>query len=62
MCGAYFWNPKAFDVHRVGPFDDRRCARDAQLSDAGLVLESGYWRLPKREFGAERRIELEAAA
>jgi len=50
-CGSHFGGLVAFDLHRVGPADDRSCTTTPQLPDAGLLLDAhGYWRLPKRKF------------
>lgn len=44
-CGAYFGGERAFDVHRVGPMDDRRCLPRSGMQQAGLYEDSsGYWR------------------
>ena len=36
-CGSHFTSVRAFDAHRRGPMDDRRC----ELPDTGLVERSG---------------------
>lgn len=54
-CGLVFLNVAAFDVHRVGPADDRACTATPQLPSKELRPDpSGYWRLPKRKFKADR--------
>lgn len=48
-CGRYFLNPRAFDVHRIGPATDRGCMPTPCMRDAGLERDPrGYWRLPKQ--------------
>lgn len=55
-CGLVFLNVAAFDVHRVGPADDRVCTATPQLPSKDLQPDPrGYWRLPKREFRRWRR-------
>ena len=50
-CGEHFRSVKAFDAHRQGPSDDRRCLPTPRMAAAKLSLDSEcYWRLPKREF------------
>jgi hypothetical protein len=51
VCGLYFRNVRAFDVHRLGPGPDRGCLPTPQLSSMGLEQDgTGYWRRPKRVF------------
>lgn len=50
LCGLYFLNVRAFDVHLAGPASDRACVPTPRLRDGRLELDPrGYWRLPKRE-------------
>ena len=47
-CNAYFGGVRAFEVHRVGPPDNRRCLVPASASDRhGRPLfkldRNGYW-------------------
>ena len=51
-CGSYFGGVGSFDLHRIGPADDRRCLAPAVMSDRGLRRQPrGYW---VRNFDAGR--------
>lgn len=44
-CGRIFSAPTTFDVHRVGPMANRRCAVESEMRDAGLEPDPrGVWR------------------
>lgn len=52
-CGRYFQSVRAFDRHRDGPWDKRRCCTTPRMAERGLVLDPrGFWRFPKRQYGA----------
>lgn len=53
-CGVYFQSVRAFEAHRVGPWDKRRCLTTPRMAERGLVLDpKGFWRWPKREYSAQ---------
>jgi hypothetical protein len=46
-CGGYFASTWSFDMHRVGPYTDRRCLDEKSMNRAGFSLVSdGFWRVP----------------
>lgn len=48
-CGLCFRAVSTFDLHRVGPYTDRRCLADMELSGKGWGEDSsGFWRRPGR--------------
>ena len=54
-CERLFWGVPAFDAHRIGTGEARRCANDAEMAKAGLLLdERGVWAWAK-EVGQVRR-------
>lgn len=56
-CGAYFQSVRAFDRHREGPWDKRRCLTTPRMSQRGLELDPrGFWRFPKRAFATQQPV------
>jgi hypothetical protein len=52
-CGLLFRAVSSFDLHRVGPYEDRRCLTALQLSDKGWAMDSGgFWRRAGRKVPA----------
>lgn len=49
-CGLHFGSTYAFDRHRVGPWEERRCLAAPALSQKGWRQDDrGFWRTPGRE-------------
>lgn len=49
-CGLRFGSLYAFDHHRVGGWEDRRCLPNTALSELGWKQDSrGFWRTPRKE-------------
>lgn len=43
-CGEYFRSPSAFDKHRTGDQEARRCLTPDEMRAAGMVVnEAGFW-------------------
>ena len=43
-CDAYFKSVAAFDKHRVGSMDNRRCLDDVEMLSLGMAKnDSGFW-------------------
>lgn len=43
-CRRYFSSVYAFDKHRVGPADERRCLTKEEIIEAGMAVnERGLW-------------------
>lgn len=69
-CGAAFQSVRAFEAHRVGPWDERRCLTTPRMAERGLQLDPrGFWRWPQRAYaragGTTRRaaaVSMECAA
>ena len=56
-CGLVFGNVRAFDIHRVGDYPQRRCLTNPQLSERGLEYDPrGLWRFPRRTYTGPRRV------
>lgn len=46
-CQLHFGGESAFNTHRVGPMESRRCMTTAEMREAGLALSArGYWGRP----------------
>jgi hypothetical protein len=49
-CGLMFKAVYAFDLHRTGPFNARKCLTEDQLLTKGLTPNyTGLWRFEKHE-------------
>jgi len=47
--GLLFGSTYAFDKHRVGSWEDRRCLAIPALSELGWKQDSrGFWRTPRK--------------
>ncbi len=43
-CGLFFQSVSAFDQHRTGDWDHRRCLTPAEMTAKGMCQdEAGYW-------------------
>lgn len=43
-CGEYFNSDYPFSMHRVGPYERRRCLTPDEMRAAGMVVSpKGYW-------------------
>lgn len=43
-CSAFFASPSAFDRHRTGDQEARRCLTPAEMRAAGMVVNAaGFW-------------------
>jgi len=44
VCRLYFNSVKPFDMHRVGPWEQRRCLSEDEMRELGMTLNrKGYW-------------------
>ena len=54
-CGEYFNSTFAFDKHRTGPYDRRRCLMAPEMRAAGMTKNKADWWISeasKHRFGA----------
>jgi hypothetical protein len=43
-CGKLFNSTAAFDKHRTGPMDDRRCLTEPEMRGKGMAVNAtGWW-------------------
>lgn len=43
-CGEYFNSTRAFDKHRVGPYESRSCMTAEQMREKGMDVNArGFW-------------------
>lgn len=43
-CAEFFSSPTAFDAHRTGPQDARRCLSSVEMLAAGMLKNArGFW-------------------
>ena len=48
-CGLLFASEKAFDEHRIGAYDNRRCLTVIEMLQAGMRLTGmDLWAMPKQ--------------
>ena len=56
-CGLYFNSTYAFDQHRKGPWDARRCLTQTDMQNAGWkVSPTGHWLTPSKSAGLWERL------
>lgn len=56
-CGNYFSRASVFDKHRTGPYTDRRCMTDLEMTEAGLRAIDGIWKgQPRSDDSGSQKI------
>lgn len=56
-CYEYFNSVYAFDLHRTGPYTDRKCLTPEEMGDLGMSLNgSGFWISETRSERAGRAV------
>jgi len=45
-CNTFFKSTRAFEKHRIGTGEGRRCMTADEMSEAGLYEEDGFMRFP----------------
>jgi 2-keto-3-deoxy-galactonokinase len=52
-CGQRFTSTKAFDTHRAGAYNARRCLNVVEMIQAGMRFsEAGLWSMPEQPIPA----------